>query len=95
MEGGQVALFFVQWIFIFVQGVVVLKTLSTFESHLKPIRMKTFYTFEVNYFENDLFDFVTSVAADNFSEALTKVYLKSIEKAEGKSSMTFKNCYIA
>jgi hypothetical protein len=57
--------------------------------------MKTFYTFEVNYFENDLFDFVTSVAADNFSEALTKVYLKSIEKAEGKSSITFKNCYIA
>ncbi len=56
--------------------------------------MKTFYTFEVNYFENDLFDFITSVAADNFSEALTKVYLKSIEKAEGKFSMTFKNCYI-
>jgi hypothetical protein len=45
MEGGQVALFFMQWIFNFVQGVVVLKTLSTFESHLKPIRMKNILSF--------------------------------------------------
>jgi len=45
MEGGQVALFFMQWIFNFVQGVVVLKTLYIFDHHLKPIRMKNILSF--------------------------------------------------
>ena len=45
MEGGQVALFFMQWIFILMQGVVVLKTLSTFDYHLKPIKMKNILSF--------------------------------------------------
>jgi hypothetical protein len=45
MEGGQVALFFMQWIFILVQGIVVLKTLYIFDHHLKPIRMKHLLTF--------------------------------------------------
>jgi hypothetical protein len=45
MEGGQVALFFMQWIFIFVQGVAVLKTLYIFDHHLKPIKMKNILSF--------------------------------------------------
>jgi hypothetical protein len=45
MEGGQVALFFMQWIFVLVQGVVVLKTLHIFEHHLKPIKMKNILSF--------------------------------------------------
>lgn len=34
-----------QWIFNFVQGVVVLKTLYIFDHHLKPIRMKNILSF--------------------------------------------------
>jgi hypothetical protein len=45
VERGQVALFFMQWIFILVQGVVVLKTLYIFDHHLKPIRMKNILSF--------------------------------------------------
>jgi len=45
MEGGQVALFFIQSIFSFVQGVVVLKTLYIFDHHLKPIKMKNILSF--------------------------------------------------
>jgi len=39
MERGQIALFFIQRIFSFVQGVAVLKTLHIFDHHLKPIKM--------------------------------------------------------
>jgi hypothetical protein len=45
MEGGQIALFFVQSIFDLVQGVAVLKTIYIFDYHLKPIRMKHLLTF--------------------------------------------------
>jgi hypothetical protein len=45
MEGGQVALFFMQWIFNFVHGVVVLKTLYIFDHHLKPIKVKNILSF--------------------------------------------------
>ena len=34
-----------QWIFIFVQGVAVLKTLYIFDHHLKPIKMKNILSF--------------------------------------------------
>jgi hypothetical protein len=34
-----------QWIFILVQGVAVLKTLYIFDHHLKPIRMKHLLSF--------------------------------------------------
>jgi hypothetical protein len=56
--------------------------------------MKTFFTFEVNYFENDIFDFVTSVPADTFSQALTEVYGKSMQKSEGKFSITLMKVYV-
>jgi hypothetical protein len=41
MEGGQVALFFMQWIFNFAHSVVDMNALCTFGYHLKPIKMKT------------------------------------------------------
>ena len=40
MEGGQIALFFIQSIFSLVHSVVCVNALRTFEYHLKPIRMK-------------------------------------------------------
>jgi len=40
MEGGQIALFFIQRIFSLVHSVVYLNALRTFDYHLKPIRMK-------------------------------------------------------
>jgi hypothetical protein len=45
MEGGQIALFFIQRIFSFVHSVVGVKALRTFEYHLKPIRMKNILSF--------------------------------------------------
>jgi hypothetical protein len=45
MEGGQVALFFVQSIFDLVHSVVYLNALRTFDYHLKPIRMKHILSF--------------------------------------------------
>lgn len=45
MERGQIALFFIQRIFSFVQVVAVLKTLHIFDHHLKPIRMKNILSF--------------------------------------------------
>ena len=45
MEGGQIALFFVQSIFSFVHSVVGVNALRTFGYHLKPIRMKHILSF--------------------------------------------------
>ena len=45
MEGGQIALFFVQSIFSFVHSVVGVNALSIFGYHLKPIRMKNILSF--------------------------------------------------
>jgi hypothetical protein len=50
MEGGQIALFFMQWIFNFVLCVAVLKTLYIFEHHLKPIKMKQISAHQVKVF---------------------------------------------
>ena len=50
MEGGQIALFFMQWIFNFVQSVVVLKTLYIFDHHLKPIKMNQISAHQVKVF---------------------------------------------
>ena len=45
MEGGQIALFFIQSIFYFNHSVVGVNALCTFGYHLKPIRMKNILTF--------------------------------------------------
>ena len=45
MEGGQVALFFIQMIFILNHSVVGVNALCTFGYHLKPIRMKHILSF--------------------------------------------------
>jgi hypothetical protein len=45
VERGQIALFFIQSIFIFILDAVSVKALRTFESHLKPIKMKNILSF--------------------------------------------------
>jgi len=50
MEGGQIALFFMQWIFIFVHSVVGVNALCTFGYHLKPIKMKQISAHQVKVF---------------------------------------------
>jgi hypothetical protein len=56
---------------------------------------KTFYTFEIKYTDNNTSDFKTSVRADDFSEAITKAYIKGTIKAGGEFSVTYKKCYLA
>ncbi len=50
MEGGQIALFFMQWIFIFVHSVVGINALIIFGYHLKPIKMKQISAHQVKVF---------------------------------------------
>jgi hypothetical protein len=45
MEGGQIALFFIQRIFSLAHSVVYVNALRTFDYHLKPIRMKHILSF--------------------------------------------------
>ena len=45
MEGGQIALFFIQSIFYFNHSVVGVNALCTFGYHLKPIRIKHILSF--------------------------------------------------
>jgi len=50
MEGGQIALFFMQWIFNFVHSVVGVNALCTFGYHLKPIKMNQISAHQVKVF---------------------------------------------
>ena len=50
MERGQIALFFMQWIFNFVHSVVGINALIIFGYHLKPIKMKQISAHQVKVF---------------------------------------------